>query len=139
MNYQFSIKQNKRSLEILKHVYKNRITIDDEGYILLDYYNFNITNKDLIIHNQETLKLRRKNNKKLEFLNLFDNFHQREFIINKFQLDNDLNFRIDIIESKKIYVYSIVDDYDHILFSIKSKVLSNKKFIYLIMKFYNIE
>ena len=137
MNYQFSIKQNERSLKILKKIYKDRILEGTTGYIYLDNEPFKINNKILLIHNQKTLKLRRENNKKFVFLNLFDNFYQREFICCKFKNKYDLNFKVENKNNR--YIYSLIDDYDNKILSIISKNYSTKKFIYLIMKFFNIE
>lgn len=150
MDYRFSIKQNKRSLEILKKIYGDRITIDERGCILLDYHYFIFNDKILLIHNDETLKFRRKYSNNYVFLNLFDNFYQRQFIVSKFKLKYDLNFRITHItensgniknKKKKQYTkYEIVDDNLNVKNMIISKqYYSEKKLVYLIKNYFNID
>ena len=77
MNFQHSIKQNLKSLEVLKRLYKdNELKINQKGIIMIDNKYISINNKKMLIHNKSTLHLRRKFSKEYEFLNFIENYHR---------------------------------------------------------------
>ena len=139
-NYTKYITETNKSFIILKRVLDNSIiTVNNKGIIQRDFRDFFINDKKILIHNQDTVNLRRNNKELYQYLNFYETYIHRNFIISTFLKKEKVIMESERYDNDFIFYFIKDKKTNNIITSFKSRINSGVKFVSLIQRYYKID